>query len=115
MLIADDPTTNVAIEDSPDADTPAIELPDGYRLSAAYPNPFNPQAQFILTLGSAQQVQVAVYDVLGRRVVLLHDGVLAAQQPHRFVLDGASWPSGVYYYQVIGQYLRETRPVMLVK
>ena len=114
VLVADDPTTNVAIEADPEAEA-GIEVPAGFRLTAAYPNPFNPQAQFTLTLGTTQRVEVVVYDVLGRRVAVLHEGALAGQQAHRFVLDGRSWPSGVYYYQVVGEHFIETRSVMLVK
>src|SRR5690606_18551661 len=39
-------------------DVPVAELPDGYAMSAGYPNPFNPQARLTLQLTEAQQVTV---------------------------------------------------------
>ena len=41
----------------------------------------------------------AVYDVLGRRVALLHEGMLGAGR-HAFGLDGGALPAGVYVVRV---------------
>ncbi len=90
------------------------ELPDGYVLSAVYPNPFNPQASFTLALPQAQEVTVAVYDMLGRRVATLHEGMLAAQQ-HRFTLDAAGWPSGLYLVRAVGEQFAATQRAVLLK
>jgi len=72
-----------AFEYSPEVEV-FIELPAAYALSAAYPNPFNPQTQFTLMVAARQHVTVDVFDVTGRRVARLHDGPLAADQLHRF-------------------------------
>jgi flagellar hook assembly protein FlgD len=50
-------------------------------------------------LPEAADVRASVYDVLGRQVVVLHDGRLAAGT-HRFAFDGASLPAGVYLVRV---------------
>src|SRR5690606_3228436 len=73
-----------------------VELPGDYLLSAVYPNPFNPRAAFTLAVRRAQHVTVALYDLLGRRVALLHDGVLEANETYRFDIDGAALASGSY-------------------
>ena len=93
----------------------ASDLPDGSVLSAAYPNPFNVQTRFDLTLERSQVVRVEVYDVLGRRVALLHEGSLAAQTPYTFHIDGRDWPSGTYVYRVTGETFAETASIVLVK
>jgi hypothetical protein len=45
---------------------------------------------------------VALYDVLGRRVGLLHDGALPAGS-HTFRLDGRGLPAGVYVVKALAE------------
>ena len=92
-----------------------VDLPGTYALSGAYPNPFNPETQVTLMVATPQQVRVDVYDVVGRRVALLHDGLLEADQLHRFVFDARNLPSGIYLYRILGERFRDTKSVMLVK
>ena len=89
--------------------------PRAASLSSAYPNPFVSEAQFELTLEQSEAVSVEVFDLLGRRVALLHDGTLAGQSPHTFRIDGTNWGSGVYLYRVQGETFVETRRVILAK
>ena len=59
------------------------------------PNPSRGGVSVALTLGAPTAVEVAVYDVLGRRVAVLHAGPLDAG-PHAFRLDRGDLPPGVY-------------------
>ena len=85
--------------------TPAVAQPTQYRLGNSYPNPFNPSVVIPLDLATdAAGVSLTVYDVLGRRVRQVWDGVLGAGS-HRFVWDGRDAAgkgvaAGVYIYQV---------------
>ena len=45
--------------------------------------------------GTSGPVRAEVYSVLGHRVAVVHDGVLAAG-PHTLALDLAGLPAGVY-------------------
>ena len=92
-----------------------VEVATAYVLSAAYPNPFNPRATFTLAVREAQPVQVVVFDMLGRRMALLHDGMMAANRVHTFALDGAGWASGTYLYRVAGATFSVIRTVVLVR
>jgi hypothetical protein len=92
-----------------------VEVPGTHLLSAAYPNPFNPQTTFTLAVSQRQQVRLAVYNLLGQHVATLHDGLLATDTPHRFTIDGSDLPGGVYLYRAEGEHFRETRRVVLVK
>lgn len=89
--------------------------PDGVVFSDVYPNPFNPQARFTLTLSEAQPVRVEVFDVLGRSVGLLHDGPLGARQPYRFTFDGGHLASGRYLIRATGRAFVATQAVTLLK
>ena len=91
------------------------DIPEGYHLGSAYPNPFNPQATFTLALAEAQDIDIEILDALGRRVETLYRGNLDAQTIHRFTIDGSAMTSGVYFYRVKGRDFVESRVVQLVK
>ena len=60
-----------------------------------WPNPSGGAVTVALALPSAGPVRVAVYDALGRRVAVVHDGPLGAGV-HEFGLDGSALPAGLY-------------------
>jgi len=62
----------VAIED--DSETPDNEVFQT-SLAGAYPNPFNPMTRVKFTLDQSQHVRLSVYDLTGRRVAELANGV----------------------------------------
>lgn len=71
-----------------------------FALSVDGPNPFRAQTALALRLDRPDAVTVAAYDALGRRVAVLHDGLLPAGL-HRLVWTGAdaagrALPGGVY-------------------
>ena len=103
-----------AFEYGPEVEV-VIGVPEAYVLSEAYPNPFNPRAQFTLAVAAAQHVHVAVYDVRGREVALLHDGMLEAGRAHRFTLEASGLPSGVYFYRATGETFHAAKPATLLK
>jgi hypothetical protein len=74
----------------------------GARLTVS-PNPFRSLAQFSLEIAEPQKVTVALFDPLGRRVAVLHDGPLSADRPHAFQVDGRDLPSGVYVVRATGE------------
>jgi hypothetical protein len=55
-----------------------------------------------VTLAAPGTVTAAVYDVLGRRVALLHEGALEAGS-HALRLNGAGLPSGRYLLRVAAE------------
>ena len=81
---------------------------------AIYPNPSAGTATVALALAEAADVRITVYDVLGRRVALLHDGPLTAGS-HALALDGAGLPSGIYVVRVTGRGLGLTQRVTLAR
>lgn len=93
----------------------ADETPDAYRITSAYPNPFNPQTQFTLTVLEEQRVRVEVYNLLGRRVAVIHEGRLAAEQTYTFAFEASNVPSGIYLIRVTGEQFSTTQRVTLLK
>lgn len=92
-----------------------VELPGDYALSAAYPNPFNPRTQFELVVQEAQEVKAEVYNMLGRRVAVLHDGRMEANQKAQLRFDAGTLSSGNYILRVQGEHFTATQTMMLVK
>lgn len=92
-----------------------ISVPGTYLLTSAYPNPFNPQASFSLSVAQTQEVTVGVYDVLGRRVVELFNGVLEGGSTHPFELDGRGLPTGPFFIRAAGETFSASQSVTLVR
>ncbi len=63
------------------------------------PNPFNPSTTLTFSLPEAMQVALNVYDVQGRLVASLVNGLRAAGN-HRVTFDGSALASGVYLYRL---------------
>ena len=103
-----------AFEYSPEVEV-IVGVPGSHHLTAAYPNPFKSQATLTLALRAAQPVKITLYDALGRRVMLLHEGALTAGTVHRFTVEGSQLTSGLYHIRIEGKYFRDGRVVMVVK
>ena len=92
-----------------------VELPGTYRLTGPYPNQFNPQAVFTLAVARPQSVRIEVFDLQGRRLAVLHDGPVEANETRRFTIDGTSLASGVYVIRAAGEHFAASRQALLVK
>jgi hypothetical protein len=93
-----------------DPATPASDL-----LSVPYPNPFRERATLTLSLTDPQAVSVAVYDLLGRRVALLHEGVPSASSPLRLVWEPESAATGLYVVRAEGETFQATQRVAYIR
>ncbi|NBC17999.1 MAG: T9SS type A sorting domain-containing protein, partial [Bacteroidetes bacterium] len=103
-------TTGATSVDAEDAE----DLPQAFALAPNYPNPFNPQTTIGYELPEASAVRLVVYDVLGRQVAVLVDGVRPAGR-HEVTFEAANLPSGVYLYQLQAGAFTQTRRMLLVK
>ena len=83
-------------------------------LGAAYPNPFESRTTLSFTLPTAQVVRLAVYDVLGREVAVLVNGVRAAGA-QAVAFDATGLPSGAYLYRLEAGGTVLTRRLTLVR
>ena len=89
-------------------------LPAGYSLSANYPNPFNPATQITYTLGEAVEVKLEVFDLTGRLVATLANGLQSAGR-YEVTFDAQGLESGVYFYRLHAGSFTQTRRMLLVK
>ena len=77
--------------------------PAALTLDAAFPNPFAHTATLRFSVQRAQAVRLELFDALGRRVALLHDGAVAAGLPVEVRLDGRGLPAGTYVARLTGE------------
>ena len=74
-------------------------LPETYTLGRNYPNPFNPQTTIQFALPEAANVSLRVYDMSGRQVRELVNGVVG-EGNHEVVFEAGQLPSGTYLYRL---------------
>jgi hypothetical protein len=78
------------------------------------PNPFNPKTTIAFRLVKSTNVNVTVYDIIGREVTVLHDGKLSAGR-HSIDIDATDWPGGIYFYKVKTAKTIVTKKMVLAK
>ena len=96
------------------ATDPVADLPQQYKLEQNYPNPFNPTTLIGYELPARSEVRLEVFDMLGRRVAVLVDGVVDAGS-HQVSFDAAQLSSGVYIYKLQAGSQTITRKMTLLK
>ncbi len=94
--------------------------PHQFALDAAYPNPFNPETTIPYRLAIDTQVDLRVYDILGKPVATLVNGEKQSAGHYTVKWDGTnangnSMPSGVYFIRMQAEGKSFTHKVLLVK
>jgi len=95
------------------------EVPFTYELHQNYPNPFNPGTAIEYAIPKAGDVELAVYNLLGQKVVTLVDKHQKAGR-YRIQWDGtdatgARVASGIYLYKLKAGDLTLTRKMVLMR
>jgi len=90
------------------------QILEKYSLHQNYPNPFNPTTSISFTLERSGLTTLAVYDVLGQKVVTLTNEKLNAGD-YSYTFDASEMTSGVYFYQLQSSGIIQTRKMMLIK
>jgi hypothetical protein len=91
--------------------TPAI--PTVYSLAQNYPNPFNPTTEIKFALPEDQQVQIKIYDIIGKVVDVLIDRKMKAGY-HEVEYNAQNISSGVYFYRMkAGEFVNVKKMVVL--
>ena len=94
--------------------TAATGVPESYLLLQNHPNPFNPSTRITFAVPNAGNVILRVYDLLGRQLAVLHDGVLAPGW-YTAKFDASHCSSGVYLYRLEGEGIVLTKKMMVLK
>lgn len=90
-----------------------------FALEQNYPNPFNPSTEIRFSLPQEMRAELKVYDLAGRLVATLADGVQPAGE--RIVRwdgrndRGMTVSSGIYFYRLSAGSLVETKKMILLR
>jgi hypothetical protein len=91
-----------------------VGIPTAFELHQNYPNPFNPSTTIQYDVRESVHVRVAVYDVTGRLVTELVNGVTPAGT-HRVEWNANGLASGVYLYRIDAGSFSAVRTLTLLK
>lgn len=83
-------------------------------LKPNYPNPFNPSTKIRYQLASEADVQLQVYDILGRKVRTLVDGLKRPGQ-YNVRFDGSQLSSGTYFIHLKAGKTVKVQKMTLIK
>jgi hypothetical protein len=89
-------------------------LPGSFELQQNYPNPFNPRTQIVYDLPRTLPVKLTVYDILGRSVAQLVNGMQGAGR-HVAEFDATRFASGTYIYRLQAGGFTDTKKMMILK
>ncbi|WP_020402514.1 phosphodiester glycosidase family protein [Gracilimonas tropica] len=90
------------------------EIPQKVALEQNYPNPFNPVTQISFSVPKTTDVELTVYDVLGREVTALLDKKVQAGN-HSVSFDATGLSTGMYFYQLRADDYTLSKKMMLIK
>lgn len=92
----------------------AKNFPSEFSLMANYPNPFNPVTVIRYEVPVTSRVELAVFDLLGRKITTLVDGEVSAGRKE-IHFDASNLTSGIYIYRIRANDFVETRQMTLIK
>jgi len=96
------------------ADRPRSTAVQQYGLDQNYPNPFNAVTTITFALPSESDVKLGVFDITGRLVATVAEGMHGAGE-HAVTFDAAALPSGIYVYRLEINGIAQSRKLVLIK
>lgn len=98
--------------------TNAVEQNNGkinnFALAQNYPNPFNPSTVINFSVPSTMKASLKVYDVLGKEVATLVDGIVTVGN-NNVSFNASKLSSGVYFYTLRAGNMTTTKKMLLTK
>lgn len=97
-----------------------IEIAKNYTLLTNYPNPFNPETEISYMIESSGDVQLKIYDLMGREVTTLVNEYQMEGISYSISWDGkntkgADVPSGIYFTRLISNNQLTTKKITLMR
>jgi photosystem II stability/assembly factor-like uncharacterized protein len=88
--------------------------PANFELGQNYPNPFNPVTSINYSLPSSGNVELKIYNILGKEIFTLVNDV---QEPgyYEVSFNASDFPSGVYFYRIQAGSFTAVKKMILLK
>jgi photosystem II stability/assembly factor-like uncharacterized protein len=93
---------------------PTSQIPSTFKLEQNYPNPFNPTTNITFALPISGNVELKIYDLLGREVATLVNTFVNAGT-HMVPFDASALASGVYIYKINAGSFTDSKKMVLIK
>jgi hypothetical protein len=94
--------------------SPIESMPSELTLNQNFPNPFNPTTVIHFEIPQSGFVRLKVFDILGREVAILVDGMKIAGS-YSVPWDATSSGSGTYFCRLESNGYSKTRKMMVAK
>ena len=102
----------------------AVEIPKEFSVSQNYPNPFNPSTKIIYSVPRSADIQISVFDLMGREIAVLENsrkevGAYSTIWNSKNI-SGQTVSSGIYFYRIVAKTEKgiefvKTNKMLLVK
>ncbi len=103
----------VVTGDSLQINSASLQLPDQIMIGQNFPNPFNPTTNISFALPKDTYATLVIYDMLGREVARLLDGLTSAGY-HTVTWDASRLESGIYIYKLsAGNFVQAKRMILM--
>ena len=90
-------------------------IPNTFTISPPFPNPFNPETTIQFTIDTIHdEVSLTIFDISGRRVETLADGVMELGK-HKMQWFAGNHPSGIYFAVLQSRYTMQSTKLILIK
>lgn len=91
------------------------QLPRKYKIGTAFPNPFNPSVTLEVSLPEVADVNLSVFDLLGREVSRIHRNSLAAGNHRLTWQPNQGTSAGIYFLRVDAGTATRTQKIVFMK
>ena len=109
----------ITIDARPVLSTDELAMPEVFALHQNYPNPFNPSTRIKYDLPEAQNVQIMIYDIMGRKVrTLINEYQDIGYRTIRWDATddfGRAVSAGMYVYTIHAGDFRQVKKMVLLK
>ncbi|MCF8240985.1 MAG: T9SS type A sorting domain-containing protein [Melioribacteraceae bacterium] len=102
------------VQQYPQASSVSDELVSSYTLSQNYPNPFNPSTKINYSISESGQVNIALYDILGKHINTYVDEFKLAGN-YSLEINGSKLSSGIYIYKMVINNFSSTKKLLFIK
>jgi hypothetical protein len=88
-----------------------------YELQQNYPNPFNPSTSINFSIPKSTEVNLVVYDMMGKEVARLLNNTNLAQGTYKYDFNSGDFnlSSGIYFYKLVTGDFALTKKMILIK
>ena len=92
----------------------SLEQPVDYSLSQNFPNPFNPSTEISYSIPKSNNVELKVYNSIGKEVATLVNGMQEAGN-HKVQFNSSNLSSGIYFYRLTSGNFTQIKKMILIK